>query len=144
MGFGLILGIVAVAIIGSSTTKPAQEQAPVAEKPIVVSAYELVAAYDQNEVAADAGYKDRLIEVSGTVTQIGRNVKGDAFVALDVGYRGWGILCFARGDRETKLAALSRGQFVNLRGRCCGRTQPVPGFGSAALLARHVGLELVD
>src|SRR5690606_32260422 len=51
----------------------------------VVTARELFDAYESNEIAAGERYKDRWIQVSGSVDDIGKDLLGDLYVTLDAG-----------------------------------------------------------
>lgn len=60
---------------------PAQPAAPV-EPSQRVTADQLIAEYKANEVRADKLYKGRLVEVTGVVGNVGKDILGDAYVTL--------------------------------------------------------------
>jgi len=68
-------------------------------------------------VAADAKYKGKVLDVSGTVTEIGNDMLGDAFVAL-YGDGMFSVQCFF--NDKAQLAAINKGQKVQLKGVCDG------------------------
>lgn len=94
---------------------------PTEEEAIVVSAVQLSREYDDNKVAADAKYEDKIVEVSGIVNDIGKDILDDPYVTLEgISTSLFGIQCmFPRGD-ESQLASLSKGQSITLQGRVSG------------------------
>ncbi len=86
-GLPLMVGICAGAGNRSSGSAPALGVATAAaEAPALsVSARDLWAAYDANEVAADNSYKGRRLAVTGMVASIDKDVFGDIVVKLSTG-----------------------------------------------------------
>lgn len=96
-----------------------------AEKPsIKVSAVQLFNEYKSNEVAADKKYRDKIIEVTGTVVEIGKDMLSDEpNVKLAVGQNDMGlsdVTCTFRSKHTDELAALSKGQDITVRGKGAG------------------------
>ena len=102
-------------------SEPSRPVAP-AEPPIAVEAEQLVAHYDRNEVAADGYFKDHVLEVTGEVTAIGKDILDNPYVALSSGransFRQVQVL-FTK-EHFSVLAQLRKGMRVTLRGRCSG------------------------
>lgn len=90
--------------------------------PIVVAAGRLLAEYANNEVAADARYKDRRVEISGLVTRVRKNALGAVFVDVGTGapFEYQEVLCEVAPTQVTVAAALNKGDRVVLRGRVRG------------------------
>lgn len=86
-----------------------------------ISAVQLSEEYDDNKVAADAKYENKVLEISGIVDDIGKDILDEPYVVL----KGreislFGVQCmFSRAD-ESKLAGLSKGQSIVLKGRVSG------------------------
>jgi len=102
--------------------QPAQESAApsLAHDSIRVTASELYAAYYQgNAIAADAKYKGKTLEVSGTVTAVDKDILGIPYLELGVMYIV-GVRCNFRSEDESTLAQLHVGQAVTVRGICTG------------------------
>lgn len=79
---------------------------------IEISAAELFAAYEANEIAADSRYKGKPVKVSGTIEQIVSDTFDDAVVQLQAG--GFMEQVHARGLHNEAAARLSKGQRINL------------------------------
>lgn len=92
-----------------TTARPQTTAAPVQS----VTASELYADYDANEVAADQKWKGRTVAISGTVENIGRDIVDEPYVTLEGG-DFWSVQCFFAD--ESGLAALSSGETVVLIG----------------------------
>lgn len=112
----------------SSASAPAsttpEESGPAVEY-IEVTADELWAAYQENQVAADLKYGDKLLAVTGYVTDIGKDIVTEApCVSLDngSGYNLYPIQCFfpKNGDQTDLLASLKDGDKVTIYGKCTG------------------------
>jgi len=87
---------------------------------ISVEAEELVQAYTANEVAADQRYKGKLLEVSGTVDIIGKDILNTPYITFrpdKTSFTGVQAM-FSKGD-EDQLAALKKGDQVRVK--CRGR-----------------------
>jgi len=102
-----------------SQTQAAAEQQKAATK---VTALALAGAYKDNEVAADATYKGQIVEVSGTVDTIGKDVLDTPYITLATGqYSFESVQCmFAKSD-EPQLATVTKGQSITLRGEVSGK-----------------------
>jgi tRNA_anti-like len=89
--------------------------------PIAITAAALHAAYSANAVAADATYKGKVVQVTGTIDTISTDILGNPFVALKTGeYSAIEVQCtFAQSDKQA-LTALASGQTVTLEGTVQG------------------------
>ena len=101
-----------------SLVKEEKERALAEIKRNTISAQDLTAAYEANEVAADEKFKDRTLYVSGIITDIKKDILGDIYVTL----RGDGMFrevqCFFE-DKET-AAQMQKGMKVTFKGKCDG------------------------
>jgi hypothetical protein len=100
----------------SGTTIPPQSAA------IEITAGELYAAYEANQVAADAQYKDKILKVTGVVDSIGKDILDTPYITLTSGgkYEMWGVQCMFDEKYEPELAKLTKGQTVTVQGKCDG------------------------
>lgn len=85
-----------------------------------VTAKVLVSAYDNNEVRADQEYKGRIVEVSGKVGSVGKDVLEKAYVTLKGGNLMREVQCFVTKAQENKLAGLEKGQSIKIKGKVEG------------------------
>ena len=99
----------------SSTARPADPAN------IAISASQLVAAYKENEVAADRRFKDKIIVATGKIERIGKDIIDSPYVLLSGepadSFRSVQA-SFGLGD-ERALELLQTGQLVTLQ--CRGR-----------------------
>lgn len=86
-----------------------------------VSPRQLMADYEANEVAADQQYKDKVLLVSGIVTNIGKDVMGEIYVTLSAGDALGGVQCSFSESHTQEAARLSKGQRVTIKGMCKGK-----------------------
>ena len=102
---------------GDSTSTAPQER--IAE--IKISAIQLHQEYDDNTVAADAKYEDKVLEISGVIESIGKDILNDAYVMLQGReYSSFGIQCMFSKSNEPELATLSKGESITLKGKVSG------------------------
>ena len=96
-----------------SITKDVQGQAASYK----VTAVELYKEYDANSVAADQKYKDKVLEVSGKICNIGEDITGVPYIVLAGDEYGMtGVQCFF-GD-ENVVAGLAKDQQITVNGKC--------------------------
>lgn len=101
--------------------KPKAEEKP-KEEAIVISALDLYNAYDSNEVSADQKYRNKQLEVTGKVKDIGKDVFDKIYVTLDVGAGiGSVYISFDKGQ-EDQIAELAKGQSLTVVGEGGGFT----------------------
>lgn len=83
-----------------------------------VTASQLYAAYDANEVSADQNFKNKTFYVTGTVEEIKKDFMDDIYVTLKTGEYFSYVNCYL--DDEDIAAKLSKGQQVTFKGTCKG------------------------
>jgi hypothetical protein len=94
------------------------------QKPTIkVTATKMIADYKANEVAADATYKGNMIEVTGQVSTIGKDIADMPYITLTNGeqYSFDSIQCMFTKDQESELAAVVKGKTVTLSGKVSGK-----------------------
>lgn len=101
-------------------------QAPVSTavpaKAIKVTAEQLINAYENNEVKADAMYKDKLITVTGKVGDISV-MFGETIVEVGTGSLfEFGIQCYFADAQESQVAQLNKKDRVTITGQCEGKS----------------------
>jgi hypothetical protein len=145
----VILAIVVLAGIGNAlggdkdkagskvtTAKPAvadtvkKETPKVEEKKveaIKISAVDLASAYEANEVKADKDYKDKAIETTGKIDDIGV-ILGQTYVVLSSGkdFSLTNVQCFFKDKEQIdKIANLKKGGTVTIQGIVDGKSMNV-------------------
>ena len=120
----IIIGSLIVQSSGSQTTTTSSNTvtAPV-QSSIKVTANQLMSDYTANEVSADAKYKNNLVQVSGIVDSIGKDIIDTPYITLKAGseYSISVVQCmFAKSD-ESALATVSKGEQMTLVGQVTGK-----------------------
>jgi tRNA(Ile2) C34 agmatinyltransferase TiaS len=108
-----------------SNTKQATAEEPTKEiAPIKISAAILAQAYVDNEVKADQDYKDKKVEVTGKINDIGV-VLNQTFIILSSGkeFSITDIQCFFDDKNEiNKISDLKKGDTVTVQGVVDGKS----------------------
>ena len=84
------------------------------EVAIKINAEELFASYKENEINADNKFKGNVIEVTGLIGDIGKDIADSPYVALLTGDRFFRVQCML-ADKNAG-ANLSKGKLITLRG----------------------------
>jgi hypothetical protein len=71
--------------------------------------------YEADRVAAAKKYKDKVIELSGEVDSVGRNIGGDAYITLKVDKQLIGVMCMTVDEFPWTKAV--KGQKIKIKGR---------------------------
>ena len=95
-----------------------------------ISAPDLYADYEANEVSADDKYKNKIIAVSGTVESINKDFLDKPYIILGTNNYLSAVACSF--EDEKKLKSLSKGDYVTIIGKCVGKTNV---FGSIISLS---------
>lgn len=96
-----------------------EEVEPV-EEAIKVNANDLYAEYKQNEIAADQKYDNKILEVSGTIQSIGKDILEDMYVSLKTDDIIGSVQCMLADEEANKAATLAEGQTITLKGKNTG------------------------
>lgn len=126
-----LLGIIFILIIASSgggggstsgTNSSGSNEANTApaEQAIVVTAIKLYADYKANEISADNTYKGKLVEVSGTVDNIGKDILDKPYISLKTDDIIGSVQCMLEDSAVTEASALAEGTKVTMQGRVSG------------------------
>lgn len=105
---------------------------------VVITASQLVGAYQANQVAADAKYKGQTIQVSGKIDGIGKDILDDPYVSLtgDPTNPLADVQCQFSQNDEAALASLSKGQQVTLQGTGKGMTIETVEIRNCSIVAQ--------
>ena len=80
-----------------------------------ISATDLVMAYESDEIGADRKFKGRRVIVAGDVEQIGRDIRGNAYLLLNAEDQFYGVQLLFPSSAEAGLASRSKGERVKAR-----------------------------
>ena len=110
----LFFFLIAVASLEDDAPKINSDTNPV----LMVNSKTLYNAFSDNEIAADEKYKGKIIQVSGSIRDIGKDLMDDAYITL-VGDEFFGdVQCFF--PDKTDLVDVKKGQRVTVIGYCDG------------------------
>lgn len=102
----------------SGTEQAAEEQ----ETALVVSAVDLYAAYEANEISADETYKGKLVIVTGKISDIGKDILDKPYITLEAENPFLNVQCMLADEATAEAGTASVGSSVTLQGRVSGKT----------------------
>src|SRR5262245_52406519 len=83
---------------------------------VKIMSQDLFKAYKENRAEAEKKYKGKILEVTGTVDEVGRDVGDSIFINL-MGLPGQGdVQCFFQKKDDPEAAKVQKGQKVTVRG----------------------------
>lgn len=111
---------------GATATTPtaptAPKEAPKVEPATPVDLKTLLGEYKDNEIRADSKFKDKVIQVSGKVDDVKKDILDNMYVTLGTGARFEipQVQCFLAASETSKAASLTKGSTVTVQGRVDG------------------------
>lgn len=100
-----------------------------------VTAYELVAAYENNPIAADKQFKGEKYKISGTIDGIDTNVIGTPLIHLKANMLGTdSIVCFFDRSDKNSLINLNNGQKITVLCTVNGKVMGSPQSDSCSII----------
>ncbi len=116
----LVFVVLALGSVPTDDVVETEVQSSPSTEVIRISASALMDAYDANKVAADAEYEGNILEVTGTIDEIGKDITDSMYVTLETGEMMFFVQCFFADARQDELSGLGKGQNVTVRGKCDG------------------------
>jgi len=81
----------------------------------------LYSDYEVNEVAADEKYKGKTVALTGTISNIGKDVLDKPYISFEKDYLK-SVTCYFSGNDVKQIARLEKGQTIIITGNCRGLT----------------------
>lgn len=83
---------------------------------------ELHKDYMDNPIAADEKYKGKILELTGEVYNIDREIAGNPYITFNIGgeYSFQDVRITFKKSEEEKVTKLKKGQEVTIKGKCMG------------------------
>lgn len=114
----VFLGLLAIGVIGAflvpnssrSTTTSSDDDLHITQLP-QVTPQEVFAAYEANEVRADAAYKGKRVLFTGVIDSIGKDILGAPYVTMLTGDGMARVQLVFPRSKESDLIALSKGSY---------------------------------
>ncbi len=122
----VVILAVALGCDKDSSSKSRSASSSVSETPaepeLKVPAAEIINAYKGNEVAADSQYKNKVVEITGVVGDIKKDLLDDIYVTLGTGeqFEIPIVQCFLAEGMEAKAGSLKQGSQLTVTGRVDG------------------------
>jgi hypothetical protein len=82
------------------------------------TADQLYATFQENELRANELLNGAIVEISGTVESVSRDIRGKPYVTLETNSALFTVQCFA--DDSSELMKLNKDEIVSIRGVCSG------------------------
>lgn len=81
----------------------------------------LYSDYEVNEVAADEKYKGRIVALTGTINDFGKDVSDKPYISFEIDYLK-SVTCYFSDDDVKQIASLEKGETIIITGNCRGLT----------------------
>ena len=129
----IFFSILGVAAIGGAIAYYLYNKGPIDVKNatgIKIDAVELYQTFSKDSIAAKKKFiggagSDKILEVSGIVTQVSQNQQNQAIILLQTGEETASINCTLEGSAQTT----KEGDKVTIKGICKGMGESVPEMG---------------
>lgn len=127
IGVALLFLFIFGGLFGRGTSPPVRETATL--PPINITAEQLYAEYQANEVAGDQKFKDRILTVTGTIRTIGKTIGDLPYISLATGkWSNQVMIHFPSKVVDHKLATYKQGDQLTATGVCKGMTVGIVGI----------------
>jgi hypothetical protein len=118
----VLLGLMVLLALGSGKTPEQESKSVKSESPAIeVAAPKLFADYNANEIAADDKYKGRVLVVSGTVEDLGKDIMDQMYLTLKTDDVIKSVQAFFAAEHKSRLASMKKGDSVRVKCRCDGK-----------------------
>jgi len=123
----IVLLIIIGALVGpnqqSGSVSPGADSGAPPKPDFVVSAPDLCREYDANSIAADLKYKGKILEVSGIIKDINKDILNTIYVVLSSQNEAsiTDAQLYFSDAHEKEAAALSKGEYFGAVCRCDGK-----------------------
>jgi hypothetical protein len=121
----MAVAVFLIIAFGSDDEETIEAEISTQDPAITVSASKLYADYEDNGIAADGKYKDKVLLVTGKVNDIDRDFMDKIYVTLKGDEYFGDIQCFFAESHVGEASQLSKGQTITVKGRCDGQSMNV-------------------
>lgn len=134
IGIGIVCLITfAVFSEGNKTTETKSSSAPT-ETAINVTSTQMAQAYDQNEAKGDALYKGKLLNVTGVVTSIDKDLTDNTVIMLNGLNDFQSVHAEVKESEESKAIDLRKGERITVQCRAKGEVIGSPMLDECTIL----------
>lgn len=111
----VFLPIVGLVLFWANVTARVRDTPPPTIHPYFTTAVDIFHAYEQNEVAADREYKGELLQVTGVVKSIEKDLRGRPYVTFVIPGQARTVQAVFRSGNEHAVAQLAKGAYITVR-----------------------------
>ena len=117
----LLALVIFIAIVGCGIWNRSENTKKEPKDPeVIISAETLIKDYRENEVSADDKYKNKIIEVTGVVSQVKKESLTRIIVILQKPKTYWGVRCQLNKEYKDEAGELRTGDEITIIGKCAG------------------------
>jgi len=117
------LFILLLTLVACETDAQVAEEISSKAPDYVVTAQQLFSEYEANEIGADAKYKDKVLLVTGVVTEIGKDIFDTPQIKMALDMFGMeGVQCSFADKEVPGLANIAKGDTLTVKGKGDGKT----------------------
>ena len=122
LGIGGCIALIGFGVKSAADADEKNRQEVVNAQATAIDAETLHAEYKANEVAADKKYKGKVLEVTGTVKEIKKDVFNHPCVLMELNQNQFmsSVDCRFPDTAQAQLGNLRKGDQITVRGRCEG------------------------
>ncbi len=113
LGILFFFGLIA---FGSEDQKEVEKEVSNEKSVMTVSAVEIASAFENNEVAAEEKYNEKIITVTGVVSSINKDILNEITVELEIPTMTL-FRCHFSDDQKELVAGLATGQQIKFKGK---------------------------
>ena len=139
----LAVGVLALAACGGSDDEPSEDTSGSITPGAVVNAGRIMGEYDFDPAAADVKYKDKEIEILGTISEVGKTPADIPYVGLGTGWESPPVQCVFPETATELPAEVALTNRLTFKGTVEGlqKSFNVPKEGDISALAYSTGNE---
>jgi hypothetical protein len=113
-----ILAAIAITVALIQYNKP-HENIRISNPEMVISSEDLIKEFERDENTATRLYTDKIIEVSGFISDIDTTYGNNIVTLKEVDLKS-GVICHMEPEEKLKISKLQKGQKISIKGKCSG------------------------
>ena len=117
----IALGLIGLLVFAAAGCGNAPEEGNPEDRYIEIDAKDLNSEYQENEAAADAEYKGKVLRVSGVISRVGHTIQGKRYLNLKTEFTY--VRCNWSNKHKQDFTALKQGKEVEIECKCGGKVE---------------------
>jgi len=115
----LLMGVVSIGFVAYMYNKPHKNIAST-QPDYSLTATEIYREFEETEPQANERYLNKVVAITGKLSGIEANEKGDPVLVLETGTALGGVRCTMESGQTQQIATLQEGGEVQVKGICTG------------------------